>query len=58
MRSSHPAHQGRVVDLVEARRDVRLEHPLVVPGGRSEEVDLGDGVLGSALRAEAIANMA
>ena len=31
--TSHPAHQGGVVDLVEARRDVRLEHPLVVPGG-------------------------
>ena len=32
IRSSHPAHEGGVVDLVEARLDVRLEHPLVVPG--------------------------
>ena len=31
--SPHPAHQGGVVDLVEARLDVRLEHPLVVAGG-------------------------
>ncbi len=30
---SHPAHEGAVVDLVEARRDVRLEHPVVVPAG-------------------------
>jgi site-specific DNA recombinase len=27
---SHPAHQSRVVDLVEACRDVALQHPLVV----------------------------
>ena len=26
---SHPTHESRVVDLVEAGRDVRLEHPLV-----------------------------
>ena len=31
--TAHSAHQGGVVDLVEARRDVRLEHPLVVAGG-------------------------
>ena len=43
-----------MVELVEARRDVRLEHPQVVPGGRPEVVDLGDGVLGAALRAEAV----
>ena len=30
--STHPVHQGRVVDLVEARRDVALEHPLVISG--------------------------
>jgi site-specific DNA recombinase len=42
---SHPAHQGGVVDLVEARRDVRLEHPLIVPGGGGQVVDLGDRVL-------------
>jgi hypothetical protein len=28
-----PIHQGAVVDLVKARRDVRLEHPLVVSFG-------------------------
>jgi site-specific DNA recombinase len=27
---SHPSHEGGVVDLVEARRDVALQHPLVV----------------------------
>jgi hypothetical protein len=31
--TSHPAHEGGVVDLVEARRDVGLQHPLVVPIG-------------------------
>ena len=50
--SPHPAHQGRVVDLVEARLDVALEHPLV--GAGREVVDLGDRVLGPALRAEAV----
>jgi hypothetical protein len=30
---SHTAHEGGVVDLVEARRDVSLEHPLIVPIG-------------------------
>lgn len=30
---SHPRQQRRVRDLVEARRDVGLEHPLVVPRG-------------------------
>jgi hypothetical protein len=43
-----------VVDLVEARRDIRLEHPLVVASRCAEEVDLGDGVLGSPPRAEAV----
>jgi hypothetical protein len=42
-----------VVDLVEARRDVTFQDPLV--GARREVVDLGDGVLGSTLRAEAVA---
>jgi len=41
-------------DFVEARRDVGLEHPLVVPRRRSEVVDRGDRVLGSASRAEAV----
>jgi site-specific DNA recombinase len=49
---SHPSHQGRVVDLVEARRDVGLKHPLV--RARGEVVDLGDRVLGPALRAKAV----
>jgi len=52
--TSHPAHEGGVVDLVEARRDVGLQHPLVVPIGRCEVVDLGDGVLGSAPWAEPV----
>ena len=52
--TSHPAHEGRMVDLVEARFDICLEHPLVIPSGRGEVVDLGDSVLGSALRAEAV----
>jgi len=52
--TSHPAHEGGVVDLVEARRDVGLQHPLVVPIGRCEVVDLGDGVLGSALGTEPV----
>jgi hypothetical protein len=43
-----------MVDLVKARRDVRLEHPLIVPGGRSQVVNLGDGVLCSAPGAEAV----
>ena len=29
---THPAHQSRVVDAVEARLDVRLNYPLVVAG--------------------------
>ena len=35
-------------------RDVGLEHPLVVPRGRDEVVDLGDGVLGAPLRTEPV----
>ena len=34
-----------MVDLVEARRDVGLEHPPVVPDGCAEVVDLRDRVL-------------
>ena len=49
----HPVHEGRVVDLVEARLDVRLEHPLVAEWV-CEVVDLGDRVLRSAPRAEAV----
>ncbi len=40
----HPAHQGRVVDLVEARLDVALQDPLIGAGG--EHLDLGDGIPG------------
>ena len=49
---AHPAHEGGVVDLVEARRDVTLQDPLI--GVDGEVVDLGHGVLGPALRAEAV----
>ena len=41
--SAHPAHQGRVVDLVEARCDIGLEDPLVARPGVVE--DVLDGVL-------------
>ncbi len=51
--TSHPVHKGRVRNLVEARFDVRLEHPLVGAGG--DVVDLSDGVLRPALRTEAVA---
>jgi hypothetical protein len=36
-------HQRGVIDVVEARRDVGLQHPLIRP--RREVVDLGDSVL-------------
>jgi site-specific DNA recombinase len=49
----HPVREGRVVDLVEARFDVPLQHPLVIVGGVEE--DLLDGVLGPAPRAETVA---
>ena len=39
----HSVHQGRVVDRVEARLDVRIQHPAISPG--AEIVDLGDRVL-------------
>ena len=42
---AHPPHQGGVIDLVEARLDVRLENPLVIRGPRGELVYLGDRVL-------------
>ena len=47
------AEQPGVRDLVEARLDVALDHPLI--GAAGQIVDLGDGVLGSAPGAEAIA---
>ena len=51
---SHPVHESRVVDLIEACLDVPLKHPPVIPCGRCEVVNLGDGVLGSASWAETI----
>jgi hypothetical protein len=51
---SHPVHEGRVVDLVEACRDVAFQHPLIGVG--RQQTDLGDRVVGSALRAEAVAD--
>ncbi len=41
--SAHPAHQGRVVDPIEARLDIGVEHPAVAVG--AELVDLRDRVL-------------
>jgi len=43
-----------VVDLVEARLDIALKHPLVVPSAGGHVDDLGDGVVSPALRAEAV----
>lgn len=45
-------HEGYVVNLVKARRDLCLEHRLVSAG--TEVVNLGDGVMGSALRAKPV----
>jgi len=50
--STHPVHQGHMVDVVEARLDVTFEHPLI--GAGAELVDLGDRVVCSTSRAEAI----
>ena len=50
--STHPAHQGPVVDLIEAGRDVRVDHPLIRAAG--EVVNLGDRVLGPAPGTEAV----
>ncbi len=41
-----------MVDLVEAGRDVTLQHPLISAGG--QKVDLGDRVLSAASGAEAV----
>jgi hypothetical protein len=43
-------HEGRVRNLIEARFDIGLKHPLVAAGG--ELMHLGDGVMGSAFRAD------
>jgi hypothetical protein len=50
--SAHAVHQGRMVDLVEAGRDVPLQDPLIGAGG--QVVDLGNGVLGAASGAKAV----
>jgi DNA invertase Pin-like site-specific DNA recombinase len=47
-----PVHQRDVVDLVETRLDVGLQHPLIRLG--REVVDLRDRVLGSPVRAEPV----
>jgi hypothetical protein len=49
---SHPVHQSRVVDTVEARLDVRVQHPPVTGGGQM--MDLGDGVVRAPVRPEPI----
>src|SRR5215217_7634262 len=49
---SHPVHQGRMVDHVEARLDVTFHHPLIRAGG--ELVNLSNRVLGAPPRTEAI----
>jgi hypothetical protein len=41
-----------VVDLIEAGRDVAFQHPLIPMG--CQQVDLGDGVLRPAARAEPV----
>ncbi len=49
---SHPVHQGRVVDRVEARFDVRVQDPAVAVG--AVEVDLSDRVVCPPQRPEAV----
>ncbi len=49
---SHPVHEGRVVDGVKARLDVRVQHPPVTGGGQM--MDLGDGVVRAPVRPEPI----
>ena len=52
--SAHPIQKSRVPDVVEARFDVRVQHPVVALG--AEVVDLGDRVMSPTLRAEAVAD--
>ena len=49
-----PVHEGDMPDFVEAGPDVGFQHPLVVPGCRGPEVDLGDRVVCAAVRAEPV----
>ncbi len=49
---AHPAHQGRVIDAVEARLDVALHDPFI--GAEREVLDLGDRVLCPASRPKPI----
>jgi site-specific DNA recombinase len=50
--SAHPVHQGRVVDRVETRFDIRVQHPPVAAG--AEVVYLCDRVMGAPLGTEPI----
>src|SRR3954467_7566084 len=49
---AHPLKDRAVCQLVEARRDVRVQHPLVALG--AEVDDLSDRVLGPPSRPEAV----
>jgi site-specific DNA recombinase len=48
----HPAHQPRMRDLIEARRDIALDHPLI--GAAGQQAGLGDRVVGATLRTEPV----
>ena len=52
IRAPEAVHQRRVIDVVEARLDVGLQHPLVRL--RREVVDLGDRVLRAPVRPEPV----
>jgi hypothetical protein len=52
--SPHQPHQSGMVDLVEAGRDIALQHPLIAMWGAGERADLGDRVVCPALRAEPV----
>ena len=49
---AHPIQDREVCQLVEARRDVGFEHPVVLAG--AEVVDLGDRVLGPTFGAKTV----
>ena len=51
---AHPIQQRAVGDLVEACRDVALQHPLVSVGCAGERADLSDRVVGTPLGPEAV----